>query len=588
MFWLIIICIIVIVIFWGVGKIEQSEKNKPSHLSSLDRELRQQLIDADIEFTDESFQVLKQYYQTYQRAFAYFEGEGVSQNYEKAYELWTEVAEIFPLSNVLLGTMSLDGLVAERDPKLALEYFNKALELNEECHEAMFQIARLYDTGEGVTQDNQHAFQLYQKAADLGNLDAENQLAWAYYVGHCVPKNHVKAFIKWLALAKNGHINAQRLVGICCYFSGEGTSQNFEQAFYWTQRAAESNDVEAIANLGLLYMLGFGTPVDFVQAQHWLKKAIAQGYVQASVNLGSVLVMENDLDIENIHRAIELWKHAIDTDQQEQAVNNLGLLYLYGCQSIIPDAHKALPYLQQSVELGSLAGYVGYAICLVELDPSAENIQKAQEYIEKAVVGLEQFESFDISQQSTLNLLGFAYIEGKIFEKDADKALDYFEKAAQLNHAASQYRLATLYSEGLEVTQNDEKAVYWYQKAAHAGVIEAQNNLGVFYALGRGIAQDYEQACYWFTQAMQKGDASAINNMGEMYENGHGIEQNYSEAFTLFEQANQKGNVDSAYNLGNLYYYGRGVVADEEKAKVYYQQAASQGFEKAKQQLEML
>ncbi|MCH7296809.1 tetratricopeptide repeat protein [Acinetobacter higginsii] len=588
MFWLIVVFVVAIMIYWGVDRIEKSEKRKQNTQSSLEHELRQQLIDADIEYTEESLQALTQNYQIYHSAFAYFDGDGVPQDYKKAYELWSEVAEIFPLSNVLMGTMSLDGLVAERNPKLALEYFHKALELNEECHEAMFQIARLYELGEDVVQDNQYAFQLYQKAADLGNVDAENQLAWAFYVGLGVTKNQVRAFIKWLALAENGHVDAQRLVGICCYFTGHGTNQNFEQAFYWIKRAAESNNLEAIANLGMLYMYGLGTSVDFSQAQHWLQKAVDQGHIQATIDLGSALLMENDLDRENVQRAIVLWESMLDTEGHQQVIDNLGLLYLYGCQSIQPNAHKAFPYLQQSAELGSLAGSVGYAVCLVELEPSPENIQKAQGYIQKTLLDLEQFQSSDISQQSILNLLGLVYIEGKVFDKDIHKALDYFERAAQFNHPSSQYRLATLYAEGVDVHQNDDKAFFWYQKAAHAGVIEAQNNLGAFYALGRGVTQDYEQACYWFIQAMQKGDASAINNMGEMYENGYGVEQNYSEAFTLFEQANKKGNIDSSFNLGNLYYYGRGVLADQEKAKSYYQQAASQGFEKAIQQLERL
>ena len=55
-----------------------------------------------------------------------------------------------------------------------------------------------------------------------------------------------------------------------------------------------------------------------------------------------------------------------------------------------------------------------------------------------------------------------------------------------------------------------EKAVQYYQLAAEQGEPYALNNLGCCYSGGEGVEQDYEKAMQYFQAAAEQGNADAI------------------------------------------------------------------------------
>jgi TPR repeat protein len=64
-----------------------------------------------------------------------------------------------------------------------------------------------------------------------------------------------------------------------------------------------------------------------------------------------------------------------------------------------------------------------------------------------------------------MNNLALLYYFGKGIEKNLEKALYWFQKAAENGEKDAMINLALLYcSEGTE--KNLEKAFYWFQKAA--------------------------------------------------------------------------------------------------------------------------
>ncbi|TXJ09844.1 MAG: sel1 repeat family protein [Acinetobacter sp.] len=454
----------------------QKTKSIKKNESALEKEIRLGLEQASLDASDEMVKYLKELHQTHLHAIAYINGDGVPKSYAKAHQLWTKIADRYAIANVGLGELAKEGYLGEKNPKLALQYFHQALELDDTCSEAMFQIARMYVDGEWVVQDAELAVEWLERAVTLGNQDAEHQLAWCYYHGNGVAEHKVKAFIKWSALAKQGHSDAQRCLGIACYLHGQGTSKNLEQAFYWVHLAVQNGNPEAMANLGLFYMYGWGVECDFVQAHHWLEKMVAEQHVQAICNYAELLVMENEQDIVQVERALELW-HGI-LEQEDEALNNLGLLYLYGCQSLPADVAKALTYLQQSAAKGNLTGRVAYAICLAKLNSSEQQIERARHDVRQVMTALtEKKYEFEVMQAATYGLLGMVYLEGEIFAKDIHQAIFFFEKAAAFHHATSQYQLAKLYAEGTEVEQDKEQALCYYQQAAQAGNSDAKKAL---------------------------------------------------------------------------------------------------------------
>lgn len=58
--------------------------------------------------------------------------------------------------------------------------------------------------------------------------------------------------------------------------------------------------------------------------------------------------------------------------------------------------------------------------------------------------------------------------------KEIDKALKWYERAANAGHAAAQYNLGLLYLKGEDVPWDGFKGMGWISKAANAGDVKAQ------------------------------------------------------------------------------------------------------------------
>ena len=62
--------------------------------------------------------------------------------------------------------------------------------------------------------------------------------------------------------------------------------------------------------------------------------------------------------------------------------------------------------------------------------------------------------------------LGVCYQYGTGVEKDEQKAVEWYKKAAEQRYANAQYSLGVCYNNGTGVEKDEQKAVEWYKKAA--------------------------------------------------------------------------------------------------------------------------
>ena len=141
--------------------------------------------------------------------------------------------------------------------------------------------AKAFSNGQGVTQDS---IQWYQKAAEQGNTEALLRLAYLYYSGQGVTKDYTQAFQWWQKAATQGNADAQHNLGIM-YAEGLGVAQDYTQAFQWFQKSAEQNNDGGQLGLGVMYENGQGVTKDINQAVEWYKKAAAQGNANAKDKL---------------------------------------------------------------------------------------------------------------------------------------------------------------------------------------------------------------------------------------------------------------------------------------------------------------
>ena len=133
------------------------------------------------------------------------------------------------------------------------------------------------------------ALRLYRPLAETGHVGAQFNLGVMYESGQGVPQDDAEA-MKWFRLAAaQGHARAQGSLGFM-YDNGRGVPQDYAEAVKWYRLAAEQGVAEAQYNLGVMYDNGRGVPQDYAEALKWYRLAAAQGYASAQGNLGVMYV----------------------------------------------------------------------------------------------------------------------------------------------------------------------------------------------------------------------------------------------------------------------------------------------------------
>jgi TPR repeat protein len=133
----------------------------------------------------------------------------------------------------------------------------------------------------------EEAIKLWIKAADVGDVEAMNNLGGMYYKGEGQPGNkpNLKEAIKWSKKAADaGHVDAMFNLG-GMYHHGEGqpgNKPNYKEALKWYKKAAGLGHAGAMFNLGWMYDKGEGQPgskPNYKEALKWYTKA-AEGEIE--------------------------------------------------------------------------------------------------------------------------------------------------------------------------------------------------------------------------------------------------------------------------------------------------------------------
>ena len=212
-------------------------------------------------------------------------GIGININMINAFELYQKAAE---LENILakyeLTLMYIYGEGIDKD-------YNKAFELSKklakEYPSGINLLGYCYDIGIGTEVNEQKAFELYQKAADLGNIHGMNNLACCYKNGIGTDFNEQKAFELYQKIADLG--GSQGINSLGCYYDGKGTDIDKQKAFELFLKAAKLGQICAQYNLGLKYENGDGTEKNMGEAIYWYKKSAYQGDQDAQNKLKEIL-----------------------------------------------------------------------------------------------------------------------------------------------------------------------------------------------------------------------------------------------------------------------------------------------------------
>lgn len=124
-----------------------------------------------------------------------------------------------------------------------------------------------------------------RKAAEQGDVEAQNELGLRYLKGDGVIPNGFLASRWFLKAAKQGYAPAQYNFGRC-YATGDGGLLMYSEAVEWYRKAAEQGYAKAQNELGVCYADGLGVEKDPAEAVKWYRMAAEQGDALAQCNLG--------------------------------------------------------------------------------------------------------------------------------------------------------------------------------------------------------------------------------------------------------------------------------------------------------------
>ena len=173
------------------------------------------------------------------------------------------------------------------------------------------------------------------------------------------------------------------------------------------------------------------------------------------------------------------------------------------------------------------------------------------------VLAFDHFKkAMDSGYPDAFSAAGFFYANGQGgVDQDDAKALDLFQKGADLGSQAAQVNLARFYLEGRGVGADRDRGLALMESAVSAGSEDAHAALAEIYFLGLYDPEskpDFEKALPHVEASAKAGNPSATNMLGVMYREGHAVTGDPKKAETLFREAALKGNFKAQTNLAEL------------------------------------
>ena len=256
-----------------------------------------------------------------------------------------------------------------------------------------------------------------------------------------------------------------------------------------------------------------------------------------------------------------------------KALYYLGLIYNMG-YGVPIDYNKALDYYDRSSKLGYVSATKNLGAMYHYGLGVKINFNTACSLYKKAINSCGSAVSF--------NDIGICYEDGVGgFEKNINKAIEYYKKAADLGSEPNLLHLAAVYHN----MKDYEKSFVLFKRVSQtkSDIIRSEGLyfLGWYYYYGEGVKKDYKKAVEYFKQSAKLANSNSYNDLGMMYADGEGVKKDPTKAFFYYSKAAELKNKYGLYNVARCYNFGIGVKKDINKAIRYYNLSGDLGYSHA-------
>ncbi len=224
--------------------------------------------------------------QTYNIALHFYRGDdGYPKDGKKAMMCFNKAAELGSSEAMnVLGTIYKEGQLVNKDNRIAVDWFYRALKANSGNYYAAYNLGTMYFYGEGVDKDTDKAYKFLTAAGDLARGSNNKLCAKCSYLCGVIDmsfrKDYQSAAGYFVEAADLGNIpEAWHNLGYLCQENKikvpDGDKNKASSAacgFYET--AAKLGYAPSMNNLACMYM----SANMMTEAEEWLKKAASMGY----------------------------------------------------------------------------------------------------------------------------------------------------------------------------------------------------------------------------------------------------------------------------------------------------------------------
>ncbi|MCI6019230.1 MAG: AAA family ATPase [Clostridiales bacterium] len=349
--------------------------------------------------------------------------------------------------------------------------------------------------------------------------------------------------------------------------------EKFDLALEKFVKAAQLGSAQAQYQAGYMYMMGKGTIKDYTKAVYWLEKSAAQNYVSAFNTLG--ICYFNGYGVaKDLYKALEYYEKAAALGHENAKISAAELKKILGDNPQTP--HSVPPTTAEQKTIDAIINEASKYDKAKQYDKALECYQKAAE----------------LGNALAQNNVGYAYVYGEGTAKDYTKAIYWLEKSAAQNFSGAYNNLGICYSNGYGVAQDKYKALEYYQKAADLGNKKALENAEVLkkYLESNSKTQHFVPQTpaepktidtlwrllnQWATR--ESADPKTIDTLWQ-----EGVQYYQKEKFDLamekFVKAAQLGSAQAQYQAGYMYMIGKGIIKDYTKAVYWLEKSAAQNF----------
>lgn len=359
----------------------------------------------------------------------------------------------------------------------------------------MLELGERYWNGTGSADRNGNAaVSWYKRAADMesGTAEASYRLGLCFQSGCDEFASNLSEAQSWMDnAARLGHAAAQVWVG------EHREKEKPDEAFHWFRKASDQGYAEGHYHLGRCYENGIGTKCDEEDAISYYRVAINTGHKEARYNLALCLPPEGPGVLGKEAEALlqELVKEGHQPAMCALADEHLNLEDLIVQGNAIGDAaaqrKDAEDLLLRAAESGYTPAWIQLGAFYAPYDAQRNTYGRCAQDWEQSMECYRK--AAEAGNPEGYYQLGWICCRIHGFGKmPTEEALEYFRKAAKLEHAGALYTLGIYVLEQDAQNENEEPFYYILEKAACLGHQTAGQLAEIF-----DSRQSYDEPPQW-------------------------------------------------------------------------------------------